>query len=169
VLNYGNKETLESLPQHKVTYEGIEANAPWRKAAQERIDKLRKGDLRVLVLDAAGKPVPGAQVKVEMTRHAFRFGSAVAADWLIGDSPDHEKYRATFKRLFNFGPMENHLKMGYWENPKLREEALQGLRWMNENNIGVHGHVPDMAFVRLFAGTHPAASRQSRRTAQSSG
>ena len=42
--------------------------------ADARIEKHRKADAAVVVLDAEGKPVPGAKVAVEQTRHAFLFG-----------------------------------------------------------------------------------------------
>ena len=58
---------------------GSEPDAAWRKAAEARIEKIRKGDLTVLVKDAAGKPVPGAEVAVRMKKHAFLWGTAVSA------------------------------------------------------------------------------------------
>ena len=39
-------------------YAGRRADAPWRKAAAARIEKYRKGNLSVVVMDASGKPVP---------------------------------------------------------------------------------------------------------------
>lgn len=53
----------------------------WRTAAEARIDQHRKADLRVVVRDAAGQPVEGAAVRAAMTRHAFRFGTAVQSPW----------------------------------------------------------------------------------------
>jgi hypothetical protein len=46
------------LPRRTWTYAGREADAPWRKEAAARIDKVRKSNLVVNVVDAAGKPVP---------------------------------------------------------------------------------------------------------------
>ena len=43
-------------------------------SAPARIEQHRKGDLSVTVTDATGKPVPGAQVSIEQTSHAFLFG-----------------------------------------------------------------------------------------------
>jgi len=44
-----------------------------------RIDQLRKADFVVKLTDAEGKPISG-DVTYEMTRQAFPFGTAVAAD-----------------------------------------------------------------------------------------
>ena len=40
-----------------MTYAGQAADAPWRAAADARIEQYRKGDLAVTVIDAAGHPV----------------------------------------------------------------------------------------------------------------
>lgn len=45
------------------------------------------------ITDADGKPLPGAQVRAQMKRHAFGWGSAVDARILLGDGPDSERYR----------------------------------------------------------------------------
>ena len=51
-----------ALPTTRNGYRGMEPDAAWRKAAAERIEKLRKGSLRVVVKDRAGRPVAGADV-----------------------------------------------------------------------------------------------------------
>ena len=59
----------------QVTYEGRDANAPWRTAANDRIDQYRKGDLAVSVVDASGRPVNGATVRAAQQKSAFDFGT----------------------------------------------------------------------------------------------
>jgi len=51
---------------------------PWRKEAEERIDKIRKADLNLQVVDAQGHPVKDAEVRVVLHRHKFRFGGVVS-------------------------------------------------------------------------------------------
>jgi hypothetical protein len=70
----------ERLPRTPATYAGREPNALWRKEALARIEKIRKADLVVRVVDRNNRPVRNATVAVRMKRHAFPFGSAVAAD-----------------------------------------------------------------------------------------
>src|SRR5688572_11201660 len=75
VENFGTKVALSALPVTKLDYPGMAPDAPWRAAAAERIEKLLKAELRVIVKDKAGKVVPGAEVSVRLTKHAFGFGT----------------------------------------------------------------------------------------------
>jgi endo-1,4-beta-xylanase len=121
------------------TYPGREADAPWRVSAQERIDKHRKADLKVVVTNAQGQPQEGVPVKVRMKRHAFGFGSAVAADSLLGTRADDEIYRQKVKELFNKVVLENDLKWPSWIQN--RNRALNGIRWLRDNGItDIRGH-----------------------------
>lgn len=131
---------LAAMPAAAQTarYDGWEPDAPWRAAAAERIDRIRKADLRILVRDASGNPAPGAAVEVRMRRHAFGFGTAVAADQLLGSSTDSQKYGDAIRELFNKAVLENDLKWPQWESN--RQRALNALRWMREYNIPVRGH-----------------------------
>lgn len=104
-----------SAPRMKATYEGRDLDAPWRAEAAERIEKLRRGDFTVRVVDAAGKPVSGAKVHVAMKRHLFGFGSAVDVQLLSGldqkvPSTDQLKYRNTVDELFSRIVPENGLR-----------------------------------------------------------
>ena len=79
LVNYGTSKKVADLPFTRLGYAGSEPGAAWRKAAEARIEKIRKGDLTVVVKDKAGKPVRGAEVAVRMRKHAFLFGTAVNA------------------------------------------------------------------------------------------
>lgn len=135
VVNYGKQVKLSDLPSTGVSYPGREANAPWRQAAAERIEKLRKGDLTVVVTDAAGKPIAGASVGVHMRRHAFGFGSAVQARMMVDPSADGEKYREVVKK-FSRVVFESDLKWPYWN----KQEVAPALAWLKDQNIDVRGH-----------------------------
>ena len=115
------------------------AAQPWRDQALARIETLRKGDLTVQVVDARGKPVPNARVHVRMTRHAFGWGTAIAAQQLLAQTPDAEKYRQTFLANFNMVVFENDLKWPQWEQD--RQRALNGIQWMRDHGISrIRGH-----------------------------
>lgn len=43
-INYGSAVLPHQLPYKRVSYDGREANASWRKDAADRIEKYRKGD-----------------------------------------------------------------------------------------------------------------------------
>ncbi len=112
----------------------------WKKAALERIEKHRKGDLKIRVVDAKGKPIRGANVKLAQTRQLFRFGSAVVAGRLLDtQNPDNLRYQSEVKRLFNTIVFENDLK---WDNrnAKAGEQALEAAKWLRQNNIEIRGH-----------------------------
>jgi GH35 family endo-1,4-beta-xylanase len=137
-LNFGAGIDRDRLPYTPASYIGREANASWRKAAQEKIERIRKGDLTVRVLDAAGKPVSGAKVSVRMKRHAFGFGSAVDANTLLGDGPDNERYRQHIRENYNRVVLENDLKWSPWlRDPQRGKDAV---KWLRDQGIEVRGH-----------------------------
>lgn len=143
---YGTSVAFNDLPRTRFTYQGREPDAAWRKAALARIEQIRKGDITVRVVDAAGKPVPNAKVQFEQTRSAFQFGTALPFARLVNDTPDNLIFRQKVLELFNAASPENDLKWGGWlgefeYGTYTREQALAGLRWLREHNIPARGHV----------------------------
>lgn len=147
LLNYGPDVEPQDLPQTDFSYEGHEPDASWRQEAAERIDRIRKADLRIAVTDNEGRPVPGAKVAVRMQRHDFGFGTAIRSDWIVGgDSPDHERYRETLKKYFNKAVFEDDIKWHNWidrspNGKKRREHVLAALDWLEAQDITPRGHV----------------------------
>ncbi len=140
LIDHGPDVDLATLPDNTKDYPGRAADAAWRKAADARIEKLRKTDLTVKVLDASGRPVAGAAVHVKMTRHAFHFGTAVAGELITSDSADAEKYRQTVLRLFNSVVMENDLKWPEWNDPAHRARTVKALHWLHDRGLFIRGH-----------------------------
>ena len=148
VVNIGQGVEPSTLPVQRSSYAGREMDAPWRAAAAERIEKFRKGDLRIEVVDASGKPAPDATISVQMTRHAFPFGSAVTADRLALPGKDNDRYRQWVRENCTRVVMENHLKWPSWEEGTRqkngtawsRDTTLSALRWLNEQGIEIKGH-----------------------------
>ncbi len=150
LINYGKKVKPENLPVTSVSYPGRESNAPWRKAAAERIEKIRKGDLTVVVEDAKGRPVENAKVNVAMQRHAFLFGSEVnpATMWEMTTEgrtwtpQEAAKYKAMIKKYFNAVIVAHYIAWRQWERPSVRHERDAGVKaidWANENGLKVVG------------------------------
>jgi GH35 family endo-1,4-beta-xylanase len=139
--NHGPGAAVPGVPD---LYEGAGENDPWRIAARERIERIRKAPLAVQVRDAAGKPVSGATVHVKMKRHAFGWGTAVAASTLLGRRPgstpqDMERYRRAILENFNMAVLENDLKWPQWEAS--RQPASDALGWLRANGIHrLRGH-----------------------------
>lgn len=76
----------------------------WKAAANARIEQIRKRDVRLLVEDASGNPLPGVSITVNQTRHRFAFGSAI--NYNIANST----YAAFFRTNFEWAVMENESK-----------------------------------------------------------
>lgn len=137
---FGAGYDMARLPRTRITYAGQAADAPWRADAEARIEKIRKAELTVAVTDAAGRPVPGAQVAVAMKRHAFGWGSAVTVKGLLRQDADGEKYRAVIEKLYTRVVFENDLKWQSWDNPANHANILKATEWLRERNIEVRGH-----------------------------
>jgi endo-1,4-beta-xylanase len=138
-----------------------DAKAAWRTAALARIEANRKGNMTVRVVDKAGKPVPGATVKITQTQTPFVWGTATSAISLVckvdvGDSAmpcpkldqldrkpvstaDFRKLRKELLQNFNGASFYNDLKWPEWYYDK--PLALAGIAWMKRNKLPlVRGH-----------------------------
>ena len=148
LLNFGPDYDFAKLPRPILTYEGRAANAPWRAAALERIEKLRQGTLNLQILDAKGNAVPDAQVHATLKRHEFGFGTAVTAQWLCDTTADGEKYRSIVDDYFSKVVLENDLKLFAWDiYKKAKQEGSfrkayldQALAWLAEHHLPTRGH-----------------------------
>ncbi len=141
VRQFAQGTDVKSLPRTEVSYAGRAADAQWRKAAAERIEKIRKAPIVVTVVDSSGKPVANAYVHVRMARHAFVFGSCYSPSRILDNvSPDAQTYRKTFLELFNTGVDEYAMKWPGWNDPATRQVALDALKWMQDHGIAVRGH-----------------------------
>jgi endo-1,4-beta-xylanase len=134
-LNYKKTLTFESLPVTEITYYGREADAPWRVDAADRINQNRKGIADIVVYDEQGQVLKDATVTVEMIRHKFGFGSAVAASKFIGDAV----YRKKVYEIFNEVVLENDLKWPSF-NPNPAAITTRTLDSLSKHNIPVRGH-----------------------------
>ncbi|MGA2498121.1 MAG: endo-1,4-beta-xylanase [Tepidisphaeraceae bacterium] len=155
ILNLGRGVDMAKLPYTPRTYGGREQDAPWRKAAAGRIERYRKGDMVVSVVDGAGKPVAGAEVHVQMKRHAFGFGSFIESS-ILGDTPEAQKYREWTLRLFNRATTPIYWADWGWANERVRKEYHGIAQWLQDNGLTTRGHViiyPGWQFM-------PAATRK---------
>ncbi len=141
--NFGRKLALVDLPKTKLVYGGMEADAPWRAAAEERIEKLRKADLSVLVKDKSGAPVPGASVKLTQKKQAFGWGTCAPAELLVSGS--NQRFQDLIPELFNTVTLENDLKWvplaGDWGSSFTLERAKRAVAWLKAKDLAVRGHV----------------------------
>lgn len=168
MVNVGQTVPLTKLPENPyipANYEGREPDAQWRKDALARIEKIRKGNLDIKVVDANGKPLADAEIDVAMKKHQFHWGAA-AAVFKILPVPDAHKggkafspeqikkfrYYLADSRMFNSVGIPNHLKWGPWvasESRYKKEWAMESLKWLKENNLEARGHVMHWGLRRL--------------------
>lgn len=143
VINFGKEFSKNQFPVMKKEYLGMEEDAQWRKDALERIEKIRKADVSVEVVDTQGQPVQNAQVSVEQTRHAFGFGTIVNTDdYSKMNSATQEKYKAAFEQIaHNRAGFENALKSNYITNETRQNMVDEWLDYFEGLDIDVRGHV----------------------------
>ncbi|MBO5950584.1 MAG: endo-1,4-beta-xylanase [Fibrobacteraceae bacterium] len=116
-----------------VPVEGVN-DMTWYNAADARIDSLRKKDFSI-------KATPNADVKVELVRHDYPFGTALA----LYDSKDSvEKwYRQTANKYFWYGVPENQFKWPEYEPKKgklKKREFKEYLDYVKDNGWGFRAH-----------------------------
>ena len=138
VESYG-QNPAQKLVETIIAPGEVPTDDTWRKPALARIEKMRKGDLVVHVVDPDGNAVPGATVRIEQKRHLFRFGTAGPASRLLDGDPDSVRYRQEVKRLFNTFVFENDMK---WEtiSPPTFDRLDKALVWLEANHLAVRGH-----------------------------
>lgn len=88
------------------------------KRVADNIEKYRKGDLQLEFVDAAGKPLAGAQIKASQTGHEFLFGCNA---FVLGQMKEQEeRYETAFVKLFNFATVPF-----YWEGTEPEQGELR--------------------------------------------
>ena len=122
---------MKDLPRTKIDYEGRQADAPWRAQAETRIEKIRKSNLSLTIVDEAGKPVPGAKVHASQTRQNFLFGFIAPAKEILGRklSPEAtQKFLGLLTNSFNTAVLPNELKWPFYEkDPDLAKAGVEQL------------------------------------------
>lgn len=128
----------------------------WRDPAvneriERNIERYRKGDAAIEIVDAAGKPVSGAKVEVRQTGHEFLFGCNA---FVLGqlETPDlNRRYEEAFEKVFNFAtvpfywegtePVQGELRYSepardIWRRPP----PERFLPWAKQHGITLKGH-----------------------------
>jgi len=116
----------------------------WLVDANQRIEQHRKADLSVKVVDSLGQSVPGAEVRLEMTRHAFGFGTAVPAARINGTGSNDVMFRQKLLENFNQVVFENDMKwppwIGQWGSGFNWNSTQNALNWLDANGLPTRGH-----------------------------
>jgi GH35 family endo-1,4-beta-xylanase len=109
--------------------------------ADARIEQHRKADAVILVVDAAGKPIPSAKVALEQTRHAFLFGANIFTWGRQTSNESEAAYRRQFAELLNYATLPFYWwtyegQRGQPEHARTEEIA----RWCKSQEILTKGH-----------------------------
>jgi GH35 family endo-1,4-beta-xylanase len=112
----------------------------WRAEAEARIEAHRKVQVRLTVLDAGGTACPDVAVELNMTAHAFGFGTAVNEIAYLQSAPDGP-YRTRLRELFNTAVLGNRMKWNYWEQAgQERSETDEIVRRLAADGLRLRGH-----------------------------
>ena len=111
------------------------------QGAGDRIEKIRKGDGTILVLDENNVPVRGARVYYEQQSHDFLFGTSLALLAKNGPTAVNQSWAEACSSIFNYGTVPFN-----WDS----YEAIQGqtsaamlkmiAEWTEKRGITLKGH-----------------------------
>ncbi|CAO2143534.1 unnamed protein product [Urochloa humidicola] len=110
----------------------------WSAHHHHAIKTARKKTVRFRARDSTGKPVPGAQVRIEHVRSGFPLGSAMSAEIL-----HNQAYQQWFTSRFTVTTFENEMKWYSTEGIQGREDYTVPdamLRLAKSHGIAVRGH-----------------------------
>lgn len=182
LLDFGSGHDIKRLPQSKIDYEGRQTDAPWRRDALARIERIRKGNLTIDVSTPDGKPIEGASVAVRMRRHEFPFGTAVNVMVLAGDHADFpvtrfgknqppfrctwndaQRYREVVEKYFTRVTFEGALRPHVWKletgahdkfNRQFEVLNAKAVPWLKARKVSIRGH-----YIGWGAMEHPPLQR----------
>ncbi|KAL5561380.1 hypothetical protein UlMin_031127 [Ulmus minor] len=110
----------------------------WNSHQDQSIQKMRKRNVRIKVVDAQGNPLPNATISIRQKKPSFPIGSAINKNIL-----NNPTYQNWFTSRFTVTTFENEMK---WYST----EAIQGkedysvpdtmLQFAKRHNISVRGH-----------------------------
>ncbi len=113
-------------------------NSSWQTEANTRIDKIRKRDVAIRVVNDQGIPLADTRVDLQQKRKAFPFGAAINGLLLR-----NAQYREFFKSHFNWAVFENESKWYSNERSPGQEDYSMAdalYEWCRNNSIPVRGH-----------------------------
>lgn len=113
--------------------------------APQRIEKYRKADATIQVLDAAGKPLAGAKVQVRQVRHEFLFGSNIfyfARPARPDDDPKLlQAYLTHYEGLLNYATLPFYWPSYERERGRPQHAMMaKAARWCKDHHIATKGH-----------------------------
>ncbi|MDP6635334.1 MAG: endo-1,4-beta-xylanase [Phycisphaerae bacterium] len=111
------------------------------KQADIDIEKNRKRDAEIRIVDATGKPIGGATVKIRHIRHDFLFGCNIYMFDRFGKPEENALYKKRFRELFNAATTGFYWASYEPVKGKPRYEYTDAVvKWAREHRIRLKGH-----------------------------
>ena len=105
------------------------------------IDRNRKSDAVVRVVDSAGRPVEGARVTVNQTGHEFLFGCNIYGFDQARTAAQNAAYKRRFAELFNYATVGFYWRWYETERGRPRyANTDKVVAWCAEHGIRMKGH-----------------------------
>ncbi|HIT85199.1 MAG TPA: endo-1,4-beta-xylanase [Candidatus Ornithomonoglobus intestinigallinarum] len=155
IINYGRGVDTTNVPLTRTpadesdgsvyatsleTYYGREDGALWREEALKRIEKYRVRDINVNVTDENGTPVEGADVKADMTRSEFHWGTLIEARFMTEHTQMSKYFADTFLQQFNTATLNVMNFSGYYGTSNQQSITPWVANFLRENDIDVRYH-----------------------------
>lgn len=113
---------------------------------QKTIKEVRQGPVKLIVVDATGRPVAGAAVHLKLVKHSFLFGQTLPHyDWSNGHrQPWQEKFLALWEPVTTLVVPENSTKGAQWVKGTRQAESI----WALARDLGIDfkSHAPIWGF-----------------------
>ncbi|MCU0417588.1 MAG: endo-1,4-beta-xylanase [Cytophagaceae bacterium] len=139
VLKAGTAVGNVYIDDVSITRQGNDNN--WYATAEQRIQTIRKGDLEVVLENNAGQPIANCPVRIELTSHDFKWGTAMSIS--AAQNATEDWYKSTAASLFHYGVMENDFKWPSMEysNGNVNYTAVQRyFDWASTVNWDFRAH-----------------------------
>ncbi len=139
--------------------EKFNENSLWREKADANIERYRKGDAKITLVDGEGNPISGAKIKAVQKKHEFKFGANVFMLDGIESKEKLSSYKKYFSELFNMAtlpfywdavePVEGAPRYGKDSPKKYRRPAIDVcMEFCEENGIEPREHA--LAYDSFF-------------------
>jgi len=110
-------------------------------SADARIERHRKADVTIRIVDGENRPIEGATVELRQTNHRFLFGSNIFKWGKFDDQKEEKIYRDRFSELLNFATLPYYWWSYEGEQDKPSHENREAIaRWCKANDIETKGH-----------------------------
>ncbi len=136
-------------------------------ATTQSIDRNRKSDAVIRVVDAASQPVAGARVAVDQTGHEFLFGCNIFGFDKSRSATENAVYKRQFAELFNYATIGFYWR--WYETERGRPhyaDTDKVVAWCLDQGIRMKGHPllwGDEAGIPFWSSGQPDPSTQQER------